>query len=81
MTGAERQRRHIAKLRARAARPDPIPVPAPKAAPVALEGRIIRLAHLEMAPVQVAQWLARELDPDKARAFCDALDQALKDLG
>jgi len=40
-------------------------------------GLTIRLPHLAMAPVQTAQWIAKQLGPEKARAFRDALDQAL----
>jgi hypothetical protein len=34
-----------------------------------------------MAPVETAEWLVDKLGPERARAFRDALDRALKDLG
>jgi hypothetical protein len=38
---------------------------------------MVRLAHLKMDPVRVAEWICRELGPDATRVLRDALDKAM----
>jgi hypothetical protein len=72
MTSAERQRRFLARIREQAHRQmtvKPVPAPAEKT---------IRLQHLAMDLVRVAQWIHRELGPDATRAIRNAFDAALQ---
>jgi hypothetical protein len=72
MTSAERQRRFLARIREQAHQQmtvKPVPAPAEKT---------IRLQHLAMDPVRVAQWIHRELGPDATRAIRNAFDAALQ---
>jgi hypothetical protein len=57
-------------------KPAPAPKPPPIAEPVSLT---IRLTHLAMDPVRVAQWISMKLGPEATLAIRDAFDHVLAD--
>jgi hypothetical protein len=70
MTGAERQRRYIARQVKQAASSTPT-----------LDGPVIKLAHLAIDPLRTARFVRMKLGDNDTRRIRDAFDQVLNEAG
>jgi hypothetical protein len=75
MTGAERQRRYIAKLVTKA-----VP-PAAAGLGAAARSLVVKIEHLRRYPDRIAPWLRQRLGHHATLALRDALNQAIENPG